>query len=83
MHIPKNAEIHIQNSAPGPPTKSAPVTPAMFPVPTVPARAVVTAWNGERFTPSSLALFLNREPTVLLKMYPNFVIWINPVLMLK
>ena len=43
--IPKKAANHIQKTAPGPPVKMAPVTPAMLPVPTVPARAVVTAWN--------------------------------------
>ena len=32
--IPKNAEIHIQKRAPGPPTAMAPVTPIMFPGPT-------------------------------------------------
>ena len=32
--IPKNADIHIQNRAPGPPTAIAPVTPRIFPGPT-------------------------------------------------
>ena len=32
--IPKNAEIHIQNNAPGPPAAMAPVTPRIFPGPT-------------------------------------------------
>ncbi len=35
-----------QNTAPGPPIAIAPATPAMLPVPTVPASAVQTAWNG-------------------------------------
>ena len=32
--MPKKAEIHIQNRAPGPPTEMAPVTPRMLPGPT-------------------------------------------------
>ena len=40
-----NAEIHIQKSAPGPPAASAVATPAIFPVPTVAARAVHTDWS--------------------------------------
>ena len=40
MHIPSRAEIHIQKTAPGPPIAIAPATPAIFPVPTVAARAV-------------------------------------------
>ena len=62
--MPKNADTHIQKAAPGPPTKMAPVTPAMLPVPTVPARAVVTAWKGDRLLPWSLFDLRNREPTV-------------------
>jgi len=41
--MPKNAVIHIQNTAPGPPSTTAVATPAMLPVPTVAARAVVSA----------------------------------------
>ena len=64
VHMPKKADTHIQNTAPGPPMKMAPVTPAILPVPTVPARAVVTAWKGERLLPWSLSDFWKREPTV-------------------
>ena len=32
--MPKKAETHIQNSAPGPPMLMAPVTPRMLPGPT-------------------------------------------------
>ena len=32
--MPKSADTHIQNTAPGPPKMIAPVTPAMLPVPT-------------------------------------------------
>ena len=71
VHMPKKAEIHIQNTAPGPPTKIAPVTPAMLPVPTVPASAVETAWKGERFLPWSVSFFLNRLPMVFFMMKPN------------
>lgn len=41
--IPKSADNHIQNTAPGPPTAIARATPAILPVPTVAARAVDTA----------------------------------------
>ena len=40
------AKIHIQKMAPGPPTDSAVATPAIFPIPTVPARDVAAAWTG-------------------------------------
>lgn len=40
------AANHIQKTAPGPPEAMAVATPAMFPVPTVAARAVETAWKG-------------------------------------
>ncbi|WP_290572314.1 hypothetical protein [Agathobaculum sp.] len=45
--MPKNAEIHIQNTAPGPPSVSAVATPAMLPVPTVAASAVHIVAKGE------------------------------------
>ncbi len=41
--IPKNAAIHIQRSAPGPPSLMAVATPTILPVPTVAARAVASA----------------------------------------
>ena len=37
---PKQAEIHIQNKAPGPPAAIAVATPTIFPVPIVEERAV-------------------------------------------
>jgi hypothetical protein len=40
---PTKAEIHIQNTAPGPPKKMAVATPAMDPVPMVEAKAVAKA----------------------------------------
>ena len=43
LFYPSSAEHHIQNTAPGPPMAIAPATPAMLPVPTVPASAVHTA----------------------------------------
>ena len=43
MAMPNSAVIHIQNSAPGPPTAMAAATPAMFPVPMVADRAVIRA----------------------------------------
>ena len=41
--MPTSAVIHIQNSAPGPPIAIAVATPAMLPVPTVAASAVISA----------------------------------------
>ena len=41
--MPKNAEIHIQNSAPGPPVVMAPVTPMILPGPT----RIAVERNGE------------------------------------
>ena len=41
--MPTSAVIHIQNSAPGPPSAMAVATPAMLPVPTVAASAVISA----------------------------------------
>ena len=45
--MPTSAVIHIQNSAPGPPTAIAVATPAMLPVPTVAESSVISAANGE------------------------------------
>ena len=43
--MPTRPVIHIQNSAPGPPAAMAVATPAIFPVPTVAASAVIRAWK--------------------------------------
>ena len=45
--MPKKAESHIQNSAPGPPTEIAPVTPMMLPGPTRMAELKKKAAKGE------------------------------------
>jgi len=76
------ADIHIQNTAPGPPMATAPATPAMFPVPTVAARAVQSAWNGV-IAPSALASFEKTLPKVSFIASPNFLICMNPVRMLR
>jgi hypothetical protein len=52
---PKQALIHIQTRAPGPPRTMAVATPTMLPVPTVAARAVMSDWNGE-ISPACLPL---------------------------
>ena len=70
VHMPKNAEHHIQKMAPGPPSAMAPATPAIFPVPTVPARAVHTAWKG--LMEPSLACVLSKIfPMVFFMATPN------------
>ena len=61
--MPKNADTHIQNRAPGPPTEMAPVTPRMFPGPTRMAELSIKAASGEipvaalrRWTSSRMAV---------------------------
>ncbi len=44
--MPTSAVIHIQNTAPGPPSAMAVATPAMLPTPMVAARQVISAENG-------------------------------------
>ena len=56
--IPRNAVIHIQNNAAGPPRKIANATPLMLPVPTVPDSAVVNALKCEVSPGSSLLSYL-------------------------
>ena len=63
VHMPKRAVIHSQKMEPGPPKVTAAVMPAMLPVPTVAARAVVTAWKGVT-SPSLASVFLNTLPMV-------------------
>ena len=56
--MPKKAEIHIQNTAPGPPAAMAPATPATLPTPMVLPSAVETAWKGVTLVPSDLCASL-------------------------
>ena len=44
--MPTSAVIHIQNTAPGPPSAIAVATPAMLPTPIVAARQVISAAYG-------------------------------------
>ena len=76
--MPKKAEHHIQNTAPGPPMATAPATPAMLPVPTVPARAVHTAWNG-LMEPSLACFRSNTLPRVQCMASLNFRTWMQRV----
>ena len=46
--MPKNAMIHIQKIAPGPPMRIAPQAPTMLPVPTCAATAVASALNSPK-----------------------------------
>ena len=51
----ENRELtHIQNTAPAPPAAMADATPAMFPTPSVPASARVTARNGDTPSPDGM-----------------------------
>lgn len=63
--------------APGPPTERAVATPAMFPIPTVLARAVAVAWNGVNFFEFVRSVFLKRVPIVLFQIRRIFLIWKN------
>jgi len=78
VHMPRNAEHHIQKIAPGPPRAIAPATPAILPVPTVPARAVQTAWKG-LMEPSFACVLSKILPTVFFMATPNLRIWMNLV----
>ena len=44
--MPTSAVIHIQNTAPGPPSAMAAATPTMLPLPMVADSAVISDWNG-------------------------------------
>jgi hypothetical protein len=48
---PSRAITHIQNTAPGPPTKMALATPAKLPVPTLEERLMAKAWKEETDLP--------------------------------
>ena len=62
--MPTMAVIHIQKMAPGPPMTMASATPAMLPIPMVPASADDSAWkwvispgsSGESYLPRSSAM---------------------------
>ncbi len=75
---PKQALIHIQTSAPGPPDTIAVATPTILPVPIVAASAVVNAENGE-ISPFPLVFCLASLLRVLLIAYPRFRQVRNPV----
>jgi len=54
--MPTNPQTQSQKMAPGPPVVRAKATPPIFPLPTVAARAVETAWNAET-SPSRFSFF--------------------------
>ena len=47
VEAPRKAISHIQNTAPGPPSAIAVATPPMLPMPTRPARDIMSDWNDE------------------------------------
>ena len=61
--MPIRAVIHSQNMVPGPPSVMAVVIPAMLPVPTVPASAVLMAWKGV-ISPSLASVLVKTLPRV-------------------
>ena len=76
--MPMRAVTHSQNRVPGPPRVTAVVMPAMLPVPTVPARAVETAWKGV-ISPSPASRLWKILPMVFFMAYPNLRNW-SPLL---
>ena len=83
--MPTSAVIHIQNSAPGPPTAMAVATPAILPVPTVADRQVISAANGV-ISPAALPsrtrpFMIMRKPWPILKigMKPSRICRNRPV----
>ncbi len=54
--MPRMPVIQHQNTAPGPPSATAVETPMILPVPSVAARVVASAENGDRFCPVLSAL---------------------------
>jgi hypothetical protein len=69
------AKTHIQNIAPGPPMERAVATPAIFPMPTVLARAVDVAWNGVILPLAFVFVPAKMVPKVFVKMRLIFRIW--------
>ena len=68
-----NAMIHIQKTAPGPPTAMAVETPTMLPVPTRAAEETAKAWNAEmRLVPSAASPGSSRRPR---SIWPNSRNW--------
>ena len=59
--MPNNAVIHIQKIAPGPPKNIAVATPAMFPVPTVADKAVISDWKEEISPSVAFPSFIKRD----------------------
>ena len=54
--MPRIPVIQHQNTAPGPPRATAVDTPMIFPVPSVAARVVASAENGDRLESASSAV---------------------------
>ncbi len=61
--MPSRADTHSQKIEPAPPRVTAVVMPAMLPVPTVAASAVVRAWKGVT-SPSLASCLSNILPMV-------------------
>jgi hypothetical protein len=84
--VAKRASSHIQKIAPGPPIESAVATPAILPIPTVLANAVLAAWKGVILplilasstspappaSPAPPSVF-TIDPNVLFRMNPSFL----------
>ena len=82
LQAPSKAIIHIQNTAPGPPTAMAVATPARFPVPTLLARETIKASKEEIcFFPS--CELLEVESPRSLTISPNILNWTNFVFTVK
>ena len=73
--MPKNAAIHIQKIAPGPPMVTAVAAPAMLPVPTCAATAVASDWNEDMPLFPALLPWKLAPERVNLTAAMNFRIW--------
>ena len=71
--MPKNAAIHIQKIAPGPPVISAVMAPTRLPVPTCAAMAVASAWNELIPDLPAASPKIEKSPKSLRHAVPNFV----------
>ncbi len=86
VEIPNAAATHIQTRAPGPPETIAVATPTIFPVPIVPANAVIKAENGEIspffplvFLDSGLTIAFNEDGSIFQGTNLNFTVRKIPV----
>ena len=77
--MPTRAIIHIQKTAPGPPSVIATATPAMFPPPTRPPIETTSAWRALIWSGSATL----SPPPRTRHMRPKYFSWMNLVEIVK